>query len=61
MAEIDCYERQIFGVRWFNGYSVLYYNAYINEHHAKPVFEGNIIKKLYRRTLQELRRKMRND
>lgn len=52
MAEIDCYEHQLFDARWLNGYSVQYY--------AKSVCDGNIVRRSYSDTLRELRRKMRN-
>lgn len=59
MAEIDCYEHQLFDASWLNGYSVPYYNTHINKYYAKSVSDGNIIKKSYSSTLRELRRKMR--
>lgn len=60
MAEINYYEHQLFDARWFNGYSVPYYNTHTNKYYAKSVYDGNIIKKSYSSTLRELRRKMRN-
>lgn len=37
MAEIDCYEHQLFDASWLNGYSVPYYNTHINKYYAKSV------------------------
>lgn len=59
MAEIDCYEHQLFDARWLNGYSVPYYNTHINKYYAKSVYDGNIVRRSYSDTLRELRRKMR--
>lgn len=60
MAEIYCYEHQLFDARWLNGYSVPYYNTHIDKYYAKSVYDGNIIKKSYSSTLRELSRKIKN-
>lgn len=51
MAEMESYEHQLFDARWPNGYSVPYHNAHINKYYAKSVYDGNIVKRSYSRTL----------
>ncbi|VYT24589.1 Uncharacterised protein [Bacteroides faecis] len=44
MAEINCYEHQLFDARWIKGSNFSYNNTHTNKYYAKSVYDDNIIK-----------------